>query len=265
MRSRSTTWPNLSIWMSWNLACKSSMFCNFWFFSFFLSRKSRWSCLWLALTSRISWCSSVMRDMSRPRPSRVKTTWLSSSGGRRSCSPCSRHCTWERRRAKTISTWLSLRCLSVWKCWISASVCFCSLSMRRSSSRSFLCVFFSSSTAFWISCSASSMSRRFSRKSTTPSYICTSQPCGGPTSSSISSSSSSLSRSLSSSSSSSSSSKSSSSPRPFLRFERLTFFLYTFNKAPRNGEFSPTSSVNSACRFCSSLCHCSISAFRSPN
>mmetsp|Transcript_72563 Transcript_72563/g.212680 ORF Transcript_72563/g.212680 Transcript_72563/m.212680 type:complete len:231 (+) Transcript_72563:498-1190(+) len=172
MRSRSTIWPNLSIWMSWNLAWRSSMFCIFWFFSFFLSRKSRWSCLWLAFTSRISWCSSVMRDMSLARPSRVKTTWWSSSAGRRSgsaCSPCSRHCTWESRSAKTISTWLSFRCLSVWKCWISASVCFCSLSMRRSSSSSFLCCFLSSSTAFWISCSASSMSRRFSRRSTTPS------------------------------------------------------------------------------------------------
>mmetsp|Transcript_81115 Transcript_81115/g.251740 ORF Transcript_81115/g.251740 Transcript_81115/m.251740 type:complete len:229 (+) Transcript_81115:374-1060(+) len=170
MRSRSTTWPNLSIWMSWNLACKSSMFSMRWFFSFLRSRKSRWSWRWLALTSRISWCSSVMRDMRRARPSRVKTTWPSSSGGRRSSGSWrSRHWTWERRRAKTISTWFSFRCLSVWKCWISASVCFCSLSMRRSSSRSFRCVFLSSSTAFWISCSASSMSRRFSRSSTTPS------------------------------------------------------------------------------------------------
>mmetsp|Transcript_76010 Transcript_76010/g.246152 ORF Transcript_76010/g.246152 Transcript_76010/m.246152 type:complete len:228 (+) Transcript_76010:313-996(+) len=169
MRSKSTTWPNLSIWMSWNLASRSSMFRIFWFFSFFRKRKSRWSCLWLAFTSRISWCNSVMRDMSRPKPSRVKTTCRSSSAGRRSGSPSSRHCTCDSRRAKTICTWFSFLCLSVWKCWISASVCFCSLSIRFSSSKSFLWVFFSSSTALWISCNASSMSKRLSRSSKTPS------------------------------------------------------------------------------------------------
>mmetsp|Transcript_91044 Transcript_91044/g.246928 ORF Transcript_91044/g.246928 Transcript_91044/m.246928 type:complete len:288 (+) Transcript_91044:320-1183(+) len=229
MRSRSTVCPNFSIWMSWYFPCSSSMCFRTWFFSFFWAWKSRCSCRWPPFTSLISWWSSSMRDMSRWSPSCVKTTWRSSSAGSRSgaSSPsagASRHCTCERRRAKTISTWFNLRCLSVWNCCISKSVCFCSLSMRRSLSRSVLCVFFSSSTALWISWSASSMSRRFSRSSMTLSYICTSQPWGGP-SSSISSSSSSLSMSLSSSSSSSSSSKSSSSPAPFLRLERFTFFL----------------------------------------
>mmetsp|Transcript_116696 Transcript_116696/g.330695 ORF Transcript_116696/g.330695 Transcript_116696/m.330695 type:complete len:231 (-) Transcript_116696:1822-2514(-) len=170
IRSRSTIWPNFSIWMSWNFACRSSMCWFLWFFSFFRSLKSRCSCLWLLFTSRISWCSSVMRDMSLLRPSCVKTTCWSSSAGRRSqpsLFSVLRHCTWDMRSAKTICTWFSFRCLSVWNCWISASVCFCSLSMRFSSSRSFLCCFFSSSTAFWISWRPSSISSRLSRRSMT--------------------------------------------------------------------------------------------------
>merc|ERR1719324_173938 len=62
-----------------------------------------------------------MRDISLCKPSCVNTTCSLSSPGSFSAPPAAslRHWTWDRRRAKTMLTWLSFRCLSVWNCWIS--------------------------------------------------------------------------------------------------------------------------------------------------
>mmetsp|Transcript_45415 Transcript_45415/g.125941 ORF Transcript_45415/g.125941 Transcript_45415/m.125941 type:complete len:222 (-) Transcript_45415:2158-2823(-) len=203
MASRLITCPNLSICTSRARASSSRSLSSLAAWSRPSTTCSVRSAFCRLRRSDFSTCSSLIRLPSRESSDDGKTSDLERSAGSlfwksgvcrwRTCAICSVTTTWSS---------LSLRCLSVWKVWMSASVSRSALSMTFSFLISMSFSFLSCSTPFWNSAYTSSCSSRFSRSSHTFSYSAGSQP-GGHTSSSSSSSSSSESKPSSSSSSSS--------------------------------------------------------------
>mmetsp|Transcript_31259 Transcript_31259/g.79326 ORF Transcript_31259/g.79326 Transcript_31259/m.79326 type:complete len:243 (-) Transcript_31259:642-1370(-) len=162
--SRSTSCPNLSICTSRARASSSLSRASLTFLLLSSCRCCFRRSFWFFRRSSFSSLSSSMRSRRRRRPRLVKTIVCERSGG---SLPSTRHRTWCILSVMTTCSSLSLCCLKVWNCWISASVCFRAASITLSFLTRLSLSFLSASTAFWNSPRTSSWSSRFSRSSQT--------------------------------------------------------------------------------------------------